>query len=138
VLPEVSGQLPAVTLADEIMTPGPGQIRAMITQAGNPLLSNPNSARLTEAFAQLEFMMSIDIYLNETTRHADLILPTAGHSEHSHYTLYSSFYQVRHYARWSPPLFRVEDGRSMKSSPRWSRGSRGSRRKRFRNSICGQ
>jgi anaerobic selenocysteine-containing dehydrogenase len=109
-LPEVSGQLPAVTLADEIMTPGPGQIRAMITQAGNPLLSNPNSARLTEAFAQLEFMMSIDIYLNETTRHADLILPTAGHSEHSHYTLYSSFYQVRHYARWSPPLFRVEDG----------------------------
>jgi anaerobic selenocysteine-containing dehydrogenase len=109
-LPEVSGQLPVVTLADEIMTPGPGQIRAMITQAGNPLLSNPNSARLAQAFAQLEFMMSIDIYLNETTRHADVILPTAGHSEHSHYTLYSSFYQVRHYARWSPPLFPVEEG----------------------------
>jgi anaerobic selenocysteine-containing dehydrogenase len=109
-LPEVSGQFPVVTLADEIMTPGEGQIRAMISSAGNPLLSNPNSARLASAFAQLDFMMSIDIYLNETTRHADVILPTAGHSEHSHYTLYSSFYQVRHYARWSPALFPPGDG----------------------------
>jgi anaerobic selenocysteine-containing dehydrogenase len=108
--PEVSGQFPVVTLADEIVTPGDGQIRALITSAGNPLLSNPNSQRLTQAFEQLEFMMSFDIYLNETTRHADVILPTAGHSEHSHYTLYSSFYQVRHYARWSPPLFSAPEG----------------------------
>src|SRR5207248_404891 len=74
-LPELYGELPAVALAEEIETPGAGQIRALITVAGNPVLSNPESARLDAAFAGLEFMVSIDIYRNETTRHADVILP---------------------------------------------------------------
>src|SRR5207249_3792409 len=74
-LPETLGDLPATVLADEIETPGLGQIRAMVTLAGNPVLSVPNGKRLAAAFDKLDFMVSIDIYINETTRHADVILP---------------------------------------------------------------
>jgi hypothetical protein len=74
-LPAFGGELPAVTMSEEIETPGDGQIRAMITAAGNPVLSIPNGRRLEKALDQLEFMVSIDPYLNETTRHADVILP---------------------------------------------------------------
>lgn len=83
-LPEFGGELPAVTISEEIDTPGEGQIRAMITAAGNPVLSVPNGRRLERALDQLEFMVSIDPYLNETTRHADVILPPTGQLEHSH------------------------------------------------------
>ena len=86
-LPEFGGELPAVTMSEEIETPGDGQIRAMITAAGNPVLSIPNGRRLEKALDQLEFMVSIDPYLNETTRHADVILPPTGPLERSHYDL---------------------------------------------------
>src|SRR3546814_9525383 len=72
----LSGVLPTAAIADEILTPGEGQVRAFITMAGNPVLSHPNGGRLQSAFENLDFMLSIDIYLNETTRHADVILPS--------------------------------------------------------------
>jgi anaerobic selenocysteine-containing dehydrogenase len=84
-LPEFGGELPAVTMSEEIDTPGDGQIRTMITVAGNPVLSVPNGRRLEKALDQLEFMVSIDPYLNETTRHANVILPPTTQLERSHY-----------------------------------------------------
>ena len=83
--PEVFGEFPIACLAEEIETPGAGQIRALITIAGNPARSAPNSARLARALASLDFMVSVDIYLNETTRHADVILPGPSPLEQSHY-----------------------------------------------------
>src|SRR5262249_49183889 len=71
--PEFGGELPAAVLAEEIETPGDGQIRALVTSAGNPVLSSPNGRRLDRALASLDFMVSIDVYVNETTRHARVI-----------------------------------------------------------------
>jgi anaerobic selenocysteine-containing dehydrogenase len=101
-LPEAFGELPVAALAEEIETPGEGQIRAMITIAGNPCLSTPNSGRLSAAFEQLDFVLALDIYVNETTRHADVILPGPSPFEHSHYDI--AFYQlaVRNIANYSP------------------------------------
>src|SRR5690606_24863221 len=86
-LPESNGELPAVTLAEEIDTPGEGRLRGLITHAANPVLSLPNGRRLEAALPKLDFMISIDIYKNETTRHANLILPTTFGLEHDHYPL---------------------------------------------------
>ncbi len=104
-LPEAYGELPAAVLAEEIDTPGEGQIRALVTIAGNPLVSTPNSERLTRAVEGLEFMLAIDIYVNETTRHADVILPGPEPLEKSHYDI--ALYQLaaRNVARYSPPVF---------------------------------
>ncbi|GAA5106287.1 molybdopterin-dependent oxidoreductase [Haloechinothrix salitolerans] len=101
-LPEVYGELPVATLADEIETPGDGQVRALLTVAGNPCLSAPNAERLDAALGQLDFMVSLDVYLNETTRHADVILPGPSPLERPHYDL--AFYQlsVRNVANWTP------------------------------------
>ncbi|MDP3858440.1 MAG: molybdopterin oxidoreductase family protein [Stagnimonas sp.] len=104
-LPEFGGELPVAVLAEEILTPGEGQIRAMVTMAGNPILSTPNGAQLDRAFAQLEFMVSLDIYLNETTRHADVILPPTSALEHDHYDLIFHHFAVRNSARYNQPLF---------------------------------
>ena len=102
-LPEVMGELPVAAMAEEITTPGEGQIRALITVGGNPCLSTPNSAKLDEALDQLDFMISMDVYLNETSRHADVILPGPLPLERSHFDLV--FYQlsVRNVANWTPP-----------------------------------
>jgi anaerobic selenocysteine-containing dehydrogenase len=86
-LPETMGELPAVALAEEIDTPGEGQVRALITLAGNPVLSTPNAGRLDAALAGLEFMVSVDIYVNETTRHADVILPVPSPLQKPHYDI---------------------------------------------------
>ena len=103
-LGEIFGELPAVALAEEIETPGDGQIRALITLAGNPVLSTPNSERLEAALEQLEFMVSVDIYVNETTRHADVILPGTSPLERSHYDLALYGFAVRNVANYSPAL----------------------------------
>jgi anaerobic selenocysteine-containing dehydrogenase len=104
-LPEFGGEWPAAVLAEEMETPGPGQIRALITVAGNPVLSTPNGARLERALAGLDFMVSIDPYLNETSRHAHLVLPPASPLERDHYDLVFHVLAVRNTARYSPPLF---------------------------------
>ncbi len=103
--PEVFGEFPTVCLAEEIETPGEGRIRAMITIAGNPVISNPNGARLAKALASLEFMVSCDIYLNETTRHANVILPGLSPLEQPHYDVALWQLAVRNIANFSPPLF---------------------------------
>jgi anaerobic selenocysteine-containing dehydrogenase len=104
-LPEFFGELPVSVLAEEIDTPGEGQVRALITAAGNPIVSTPNSARLERAVEGLDFMLSIDIYVNETTRHADVVLPAPEPLEKSHYD--AAFYQLstRNIANYSPAVF---------------------------------
>lgn len=109
-LPEVMGEFPVAVLAEEISTPGEGQIKAMITVAGNPVLSTPNSNRLDAALDEVEFMVSVDIYLNETTRHADVILPVPSHLQRSHYDLLLLQFAVRNVANYSPPVLPLETG----------------------------
>ncbi|MBK9035933.1 MAG: molybdopterin-dependent oxidoreductase [Myxococcales bacterium] len=104
-LPEFGGELPAVTLVDEIETAGPGQIRALITSAGNPVLSAPGGPRLERALATLDFMVSIDPHLNETTQHAHVILPPTSALERSDYDLAFAAFSVRNVARYSPAVF---------------------------------
>ncbi|MFE6609915.1 molybdopterin-dependent oxidoreductase [Amycolatopsis sp. NPDC057786] len=106
--PEVLGELPVATLADEIETPGEGQVRALVTISGNPALSTPNSARLTEALRQLDFMVSLDVYLNETTRHADVILPGPSPLERPHYDVALYALAVRNVANWTPQPLETE------------------------------
>ncbi len=105
-LPEFGGELPVSALAEEILTPGEGQIKAMLTVAGNPLVSTPNSGQLTKAFESLDFMVSVDMFLNETSRHADLILPPCSPLERDHYDLIFNVLAVRNVAKYSPPLYK--------------------------------
>ena len=102
-LSEAFGELPAAALAEEIDTPGEGQVRALITVAGNPALSTPNSERLQAALPGLDFMLSLDIYLNETTRHADVVLPGPPPLQKSHYDVALYQLAVRNVANYSPP-----------------------------------
>jgi anaerobic selenocysteine-containing dehydrogenase len=103
-LPESLGELPVATLAEEIETPGDGQLRALITLAGNPARSTPNSARMERALATLDLYVAIDIYVNETTRHADVILPAPSPLQRSHYDLALYQLAVRNVANFSPPV----------------------------------
>ncbi len=109
-LPEFGGELPAAVLAEEILTEGEGQVKALITSAGNPVLSTPNGAQLERALTQLEFMVSIDYYLNETTRHAHIILPPTCGLETGHYDLIFHLFAVRNTTSYSPPLFPPSPG----------------------------
>ncbi|TDD46068.1 molybdopterin oxidoreductase family protein [Kribbella antibiotica] len=100
-LPEFGGELPVSVMAEEILTPGDGQIRAMVTIAGNPVLSTPDGRKLDEAFESLDFMVAVDPYINETTRHADVILPPAPPLEREHYDVVFHQLAVRNTARWN-------------------------------------
>jgi anaerobic selenocysteine-containing dehydrogenase len=102
--PEVMGELPITCLAEEIETPGDGQIRALITVGTNPVLSSPNGPRLAQALDSLDFMVSMDIYLNETTRHADVLLPGVSPLEDLHYDVAFPQLSWRNHARYSPPV----------------------------------
>ncbi|MEV6520772.1 molybdopterin-dependent oxidoreductase [Longispora sp. NPDC051575] len=104
-LPEFGGELPVAVLAEEILTPGDGQVRALVTSAGNPVLSTPNGGQLDRALAGLDFMVSVDFYLNETTRHADIILPPTVALEHDNYDIVFHALAVRDTARYSPAVF---------------------------------
>jgi anaerobic selenocysteine-containing dehydrogenase len=104
-LPEFAGELPVAALAEEILTQGDGQIKALVTHGGNPVLSTPNGRELDRALASLEFMAAIDIYINETTRHAHIIMPPTGPLERGHYDLAFHLLGVRNVAKFSPPLF---------------------------------
>jgi anaerobic selenocysteine-containing dehydrogenase len=104
-LPETAGELPVSVLREEIETPGEGQIHAMLTMSGNPVLSTPDGAALDRALAGLDFMAAIDIYVNETTRHADVILPPTTALERDHYDLVFHTLAVRNTARFTPAIF---------------------------------
>src|SRR5687767_846826 len=109
-LPEFAGELPVSTLAEEVETPGAGQVRALLTVAGNPVLSTPNGRRLERALPGLELMVAIDPYLNETSRHAHFVLPTTPPLQRDHYDVIFHALAVRNTARYSAPLFAPEPG----------------------------
>jgi anaerobic selenocysteine-containing dehydrogenase len=104
------GELPVSALAEEILTEGEGQIRALFTSCGNPVLSTPNGSQLDKGLGQLDFMVSIDFYINETTRHADIILPPVSNLESSHYDLIFNALAVRNTAKYSEALFEKPEG----------------------------
>jgi anaerobic selenocysteine-containing dehydrogenase len=106
--PEFAHELPVSVVAEEIMTPGEGRIRGFVGMAGNGALSMPNGKRFEEALDQLDFMVSIDPYINETTRHADIILPPVGPFEKSHYDLFYHTYDTINWTAYNPPLFESE------------------------------
>ena len=108
--PEIRGELPAATLPDEILTPGEGQIRALVTIAGNPVLSNPASNRLDKALSGLDFMISIDLYRNETTRHADVVFPAPPPLQRPHYDFAFTQLSVRNVANYSPAVLPLPEG----------------------------
>jgi len=109
-LPEFNGEYPAAAMAEEMLTEGEGQIRAMVTLAGNPVLSAPNGRRLDKALAGLDFMVSIDPYINETTRHAHLLLPPTFGLERDHYDLAFAALAVRDVARYSEAAWPRDPG----------------------------
>jgi anaerobic selenocysteine-containing dehydrogenase len=109
-LPIFGGEKPVSAMAEEMLTPGPGRIRALFTHAGNPVISTPNGRQLDEALAGLDFMVSFDIYLNETTRHADVILPPTGPLEHGHFDVLLNAWAVRNVVKYSPPLLPAPHG----------------------------
>ncbi len=103
-LAEFAGELPVAVLREEIETPGPGQVHALLTCAGNPVLSTPDGSSLERALGTLDFMLSIDIYINETTRHADLILPPASFLTQHQFDLIFNVFAVRKVAKLSQPV----------------------------------
>jgi anaerobic selenocysteine-containing dehydrogenase len=109
-LPESGGELPVAALREEIETPGEGQVRALLTLAGNPVSSTPDGTALDRALAGLDFMAAVDIYVNETTRHADVILPPTTALERDHYDLVFHLLAVRNTARFTPAVLPAEDG----------------------------
>ncbi len=109
-LPEFDGELPVSVMAEEMTTAGEGQIRGLITFAGNPALATPNAKRLNEALPKLDFMVSIDIFMNETTKHADIILPPPSHLEIDHYDLIFNHFAVSNNAKFSERLFEPKAG----------------------------
>ncbi len=109
-LPEFGGELPTAVLAEEILTPGQGQIKSMVTVAGNPVLSATNGTAIDRAFESLDFMVSVDFYINETTRHADIILPPTGPLEHDHYDIVFNRFAVRNVTRMNEAVFDKPEG----------------------------
>ncbi|MCO7571456.1 molybdopterin oxidoreductase family protein [Pseudomonas chlororaphis] len=109
-LPEYAGELPVSALAEEMLTEGEGQVRALITVAGNPVLSTPNGRQLEQALEGLEFMLSIDLYINETTRYADLILPSTSALENDHYDTTFNLFAVRNVSRFNRAILPKPEG----------------------------
>jgi anaerobic selenocysteine-containing dehydrogenase len=103
-LPEIMSELPVVTMAEEITTPGEGQVKALFTVAGNPVLSCPDGKALDAALETLDLMVSVDMYVTETSRHAHYILPPCGPLQKDHYALFLGAIAVRNYAKYSPAL----------------------------------
>lgn len=104
-LPEFNGEIPATVMAEEMMTEGEGQIKGLFIMAGNPVSSSPNGRQLDKGLENLDFMVAVDIYINETTRHADIILPPTGPLEHDHYDFAFHKLAVRNTARFNEPVF---------------------------------
>ncbi len=109
-LPGFGGELPVSALAEEMSTPGEGQVRALLTIAGNPVSSTPGGHRLDAAMDGLDAVVCVDMYLNETTRHADVVLPPTGPLERDHYDLVFHVLAVRDTARFSPAVLPKDPG----------------------------
>ncbi|MCH2189677.1 MAG: molybdopterin-dependent oxidoreductase [Gammaproteobacteria bacterium] len=109
-LPEFSGELPSVALAEEILTPGEDQIKAMISIAGNPVISSANANTMEQAFESLDFYVAFDFYINATTRHADLILPPTSPLEHDHFDIAFLRFAVHNSVRLNPAIFEPQEG----------------------------
>ncbi len=108
--PEFGGELPVSVMAEEMLTPGKGQVRALVTSCGNPVLSTPNGQQLDKALSGLDFMVSIDFYINETTRHAHIILPPTCGVEHDHFDLVFMHLAVRNVARYTGAIVSPQAG----------------------------
>lgn len=108
-LPEFSGELPAVVMAEEILTPGDDQIKAMVSIAGNPIIASANSGELSRAFESLDFYVAIDFYINATTAYADIILPPSSPLEHDHYDIAFLRLAIHNSARYNPAIFDIGD-----------------------------
>jgi anaerobic selenocysteine-containing dehydrogenase len=108
--PEYAGELPVSAMAEEMLTGGEGQVRALITVAGNPVLSTPNGRQLEQALDGLEFMVSVDLYINETTRYADLILPSTSALENDHYDTTFNLFAVRNVTRFNRAILAKPEG----------------------------
>lgn len=142
-LPETCGTLPSVALAEEILTPGPGQVKAFICNAGNPVLTTPNGKKLEDALDSLEFMVSVDFYINETSRKADIILPPTGPLEHSNYDILFNLMAVRNIAKYSHSMtktgqntrddWEIYDGLIKRIN--WLKGKKGTPASRFWNRL---
>jgi len=104
-LREANGELPVATLAEDILTPGEGRLRALVVVAGNPVLSTPNGRQLERALGELDLVVSVDCYLNETSRHAHFVLPPHSPLARSQYDVALALLAVRNVAKWSPPVF---------------------------------
>ncbi|MCB1192094.1 MAG: molybdopterin-dependent oxidoreductase [Leptospiraceae bacterium] len=109
-LPEFYGEFPVAALADEMLYTGEGGIKALVTSCGNPILSTPNGTKLEKAIGTLEFMVSIDYYINETTCHANIILPPTSSIEHENIDMVFPLLAVRNYAKFSPAVFEADPG----------------------------
>ncbi|MFD9029940.1 molybdopterin oxidoreductase family protein [Streptomyces sp. NPDC059567] len=109
--PEAKGEIPMAALAEEIETEGEGRIRVVITVAANPVLSAPDGTRLDAALGTVDFMVAVDPYLNETTRHADVVLPPPPPSQSAHFDFAFNNFAVRNQARFTPAAVPLEEGR---------------------------
>ena len=109
-LPEFNGEIPVASMAEEMDTPGPGQVRALVVHAGNPVLAIPDGRRLDASLTRLDFMVAIDLYLNETTRHADLILPPSFGPEHDYYPILALGLSLRTVAKYAPAVLPAPSG----------------------------
>jgi len=107
-LPNFAGEFPVSTLAEEMTTPGEGQIKAMVIGAGNPILTTPNGQQLDEAFSSLEFVVAVDFFITETSRHANIILPPVTALERDHYDVVFHNFAIRNSAKFSPAIFPPE------------------------------
>ncbi len=108
-LPDFNGEYPVVAMADEMLVEGEGQLKGFVTVAGNPVLSTPNGEKLDEALSQLEFMVSLDYFVTETSRHANIILPPVSPLERDHYDITFNGFAVHNVAKYSPALFEKTD-----------------------------
>ncbi|MFH9863430.1 molybdopterin oxidoreductase family protein [Streptomyces sp. NPDC017202] len=111
--PEAKGELPLSALAEEIdtATDEGTPVRALIAVAANPVLSAPDGDRLDKALDSLDFMVSVDPYLNETSRHADVVLPPPPPSQSPHHDFAFNTLAVRNQVRYTRPAVPLEPGR---------------------------
>jgi anaerobic selenocysteine-containing dehydrogenase len=102
--PEVLGQLPASLMASEMTTPGHGQVRALFVSSGNPVLSVPNGEELEQALQRLELMVAIDLYVTDTSRHADYILPATTFLEREDFPSAFLTFSTKPFVQWTDPV----------------------------------